>query len=241
MKLTTPVSILIVGVLIAGTILFTNLNETSEIGAQNVASPIAAQEQVPPAQPEDQTKNVLPISKEDHVRGSKNAKVTIVEYSDYECPFCKRFHDTMKSVIEERGDEVAWVYRHFPLEQLHPEKARKEALAAECAADQKGSEGFWEFSDRFFELTPSNNRTDLDVVLPQIAGEIGLDIDEFNSCVDTEKLADKVDRDAENAVATGGRGTPWSVVIADDGTTFPLNGAQPAVSINQIIDAVLAN
>lgn len=239
MKLSTPIAIIIAGVLVAGTIAFTNSNQAP---SPQVAQVNPGSVEVQPALPqENPLENVLPIDKSDHVRGSKNPKITIVEYSDYECPFCKRFHDTMKEVINTYGNDVAWVYRHWPIEGLHPVKARKEALAAECAADQQGSDGFWQFSDRFLELTPSNNRTDLDVVFPQIAREMGLDFEELNSCIETEKFAQKVDRDAENAVATGGRGTPWSVIMLPDGSKIPLNGAQPIEAVSQLIETVLAN
>lgn len=86
------------------------------------------------------------ISKEDHVRGNSEASVMIVEYSDYECPFCARFHGSMKQALEEYGDQVAWVYRHYPLTQLHP-NAVLAAQTAECAAELGGDDAFWQFSD----------------------------------------------------------------------------------------------
>src|SRR3990172_9010082 len=104
-----------------------------------------------------------PVSKgRDHIRGDPAAPVTLVEYSDFECPFCKRFHGTVKKLVDESGGRVRWVFRHFPLDDLHPVKARKEAVASECAAELGGNDAFWKFADRFFELTPSNNRTDID-------------------------------------------------------------------------------
>jgi protein-disulfide isomerase len=147
----------------------------------------------------------------------------------------------MNQVVEQYDDsEVAWVYRHFPLEQLHPVKARKTALATECAADQGGDDAFWAFADRFYEITPSNNQTDTDAILPQIAREIGLDLNEFNDCVATEKFADAVDADIQNAVETGGRGTPWSIMIGPDGTKTPIGGALPYESLKPMIDQALS-
>jgi len=87
----------------------------------------------------------------DHTRGDLGARIQVVEYSDFECPFCGRFHDTMKQVMskyEESGD-VAWTYRHFPLDQIHPQ-ATPLALASECVADLGGNDKFWEFSDTMF-------------------------------------------------------------------------------------------
>ncbi len=234
--LTTPIAVIIAGLIIAGAIVFTNTTTTDSTNQIAAVDSVETGQIAPQGDP---LEAMLPIDKNDHVRGAKNPKVTIVEYSDYECPFCKRFHNTMLNLVDKYPNNLAWVYRHWPIEGLHPVKARREALAAECAADQKGSDGFWEFSDRFMELTPSNNRTNLEKVLPQIADEMGLNQKKFFDCIDSEKFADKVDHDTENALATGGSGTPWSIIILPDGTKVPLNGAQPEEAISKLIDSVL--
>ena len=113
-----------------------------------------------------------PVSDGDHILGDKNASVKIVEFSDTECPFCKRFHTTMQQVVKDNNGQVAWVYRHFPLDQLHS-KARKEAEATECAAEMGGSEKFWAYLNRIMEVTPSNNGLD-PAELPAIAAYVGL-------------------------------------------------------------------
>lgn len=171
----------------------------------------------------------------DHVRGNPQAEVTLIEYSDFECPFCKRFHSTLDKVVKESNGEVKWVYRHFPIDQLHS-KARKEAAASECAAEFGGNAAFWKFADRFYELTPSNNGTDLETVLPKIARDIGLDPARFASCVASGKYDRRVEDDYQNAVASGGRGTPWSIVVSKNGKTYPLSGAQPYTTVRQLID-----
>src|SRR3989344_4864332 len=158
-NLSIPVAIVIAGALIAGAVYM----GTSRGGTADSQQPQTAEQQ--------QTGNLeqmAAITSEDHIRGNPNAEVTIVEYSDYECPFCKSFHPTMQRIVDEYGDKVAWVYRHFPLDSIHS-KARPEAVAAECAAELGGNDAFWKFTDRFFELTPSNNQTDTATVLPQIA------------------------------------------------------------------------
>ncbi|MDZ4231730.1 MAG: DsbA family protein, partial [Candidatus Pacearchaeota archaeon] len=96
------------------------------------------------------TKVSLEVTDQDHIRGNSSAEVTIIEYSDLECPFCKQFHPTMQQVLSEYGDKVRWVYRHFPLDQIHPQ-ARPGAEASECVAEQKGDEGFWTFADYVFD------------------------------------------------------------------------------------------
>ena len=89
------------------------------------------------------------VSDQDHILGNLNAPVKLIEYSDLQCPFCGRFHPTMQRVVKEYGDQVAWVYRHFPLESIHP-NARPLANASECAANLGGNDSFWKFVDAVF-------------------------------------------------------------------------------------------
>lgn len=100
------------------------------------------------ANEEADTDAVTPVTDADWVKGDRNAPIKIVEYSDFDCPFCGRFHESMDIVV--RGnDDVAWVYRHFPLDRLHPE-ARYVAEAAECVGELGGEEAFWLFTDGYF-------------------------------------------------------------------------------------------
>ena len=181
-----------------------------------------------------------PVSRgRDHIRGNPGAPVTLIEYSDFECPFCKSFHPTVKKALDESRGQVRWVYRHFPLDEIHPVKARKEAAASECAAELGGNDAFWKFADRFYELTPSNNKTDIDTVLPRIAREIGLDEAKFASCLASGKYDRHIEEDYQNAVASGGRGTPWTIIVSKSGKTYPLSGAQPYAAVKQLIDLAL--
>jgi protein-disulfide isomerase len=226
------ISIVIAGIIIAGAIFMTSGEESS--GTANNQPP-------GPPQPTTNTDAIRPISSEDHIIGDPNAPVKIVEYSDYECPFCKRIHQTLQQIMDEYGKDgqVAWVYRHFPLDQLHPVKALRESTTAECVNELGGNTAFWQFTDRFYELTPSNNQTDLDTVLPQIIGELGLSQSAIDSCVASGKYDQHIQDDINNAIETGGRGTPWSIVVAPNGKTFPLSGAQPYNSIKQLVDLAL--
>src|SRR3989338_7324058 len=97
--------------------------------------------------------NVRPVSAQDHIRGDSQAPVKIVEYSDIECPFCKRFHPTMQQVMAQYQGKVAWVYRHFPL-SFH-QNAEKEAEATECANELGGDNKFWEYTDKLLDQTTS--------------------------------------------------------------------------------------
>ena len=141
----------------------------------------------------------------------------------------------MKRVIEEYGgDRVAWIYRHSPIDSLHP-KARKEAMATECANELGGNEKFWMYLDRIYDLTPSNNGLD-PAELPKIAEYVGLNVTDFNSCLDSGIYAERIEEDLQNANATGGKGTPWSIIIAKNGEKYPINGAEPYETVRQMID-----
>ncbi|MFA6257325.1 MAG: thioredoxin domain-containing protein [Candidatus Paceibacterota bacterium] len=100
---------------------------------------------------------ITPVSIDDHIVGDlNNAKLVIVEYSDLECPFCQRFHGVMKQIVAESDGSIAWVYRHFPLVQIH-QNAFNAAMASECAVAQKGNDAFWKYADRAFEVGVANN------------------------------------------------------------------------------------
>lgn len=90
-----------------------------------------------------------PVSRDDHILGDINAEIIIVEYSDLDCPFCKVFHNTMHQVVEKSEGKVAWVYRHYPIPQLHP-NAPKKAEETECAWELGGNEAFWKYTDKVF-------------------------------------------------------------------------------------------
>ncbi|MHB1118071.1 MAG: DsbA family protein [Minisyncoccota bacterium] len=231
-NLSIPVAIVIAGVLIAGALY---------LGTSKGASTTAVNNQQPQQVPQQtgDLEAMKAISSSDHIRGNPDASVKIVEYSDPECPFCKRFHDTMRQVMDEYGKDgkVAWVYRNFPLDQLHP-KARNEATAIECAGDLGGNDKFWAYADRLYEITPSNNNLD-PAELPKIAQYVGLDVSKFNSCLTSGKFTKHIEDDVQNATATGGNGTPWSIVVDKNGKKYPLSGAQPYASVKQLIDLAL--
>ena len=153
-------------------------------GANAGARPLAAA-QIPPTQAP--TGAVPPVTKEDHVRGDKNAELTWIEYSDFECPFCKRFHPSMLQMMDEYKGQVKWVYRHFPL-SFHA-NAQKEAEASECAAELGGNDAFWKYTDAIFERTAANGTGfALDALVP-LAKELGLSESKFKNCLDSGKYS----------------------------------------------------
>jgi protein-disulfide isomerase len=165
---------------------------------------------------EEGSGQVKPISEDDHVLGDINAPVQLIIYSDFECPFCADFSNTVKQIIEEFGDKVAVVFRHFPMTTIH-HNAMSSAIAAECAAEQGK---FWEMHDKLFA-----DNVDKKFSIDQFksdAAEIGLDAARFNQCLDTEKYKDKVEAQVLEGRNAGVLGTPSSFV---NGQALP--GAYP--------------
>lgn len=226
-KLSVPLAIIIAGGLIAGALYYSNLKvKTAELTPK-----------LPPTSGTITT--MRPITSDDHILGNPNADVILVEYSDLECPYCKQFHATLQRMMNEYGKDgkVAWVYRHFPISNLHS-KAPKEAEATECANELGGSGKFWEYTNMVYSVTTSNNTLD-PAQLPIIAKAVGLDVKAFNTCLASGKYAAKVKADYDDAVKAGGQGTPNSIIVSKDGIKTVFQGAQPYENLKAVLDAIL--
>lgn len=195
-------------------------------GANNPQAPLQAGE-------------VDPVTDSDYVKGSRNARIALIEYSDLECPFCKSFHPTAQQAIDEYPDDIMWVYRHFPLEQLHS-KASKQAEAAECAGKLAGNDGFWALTGKIFEVTPSNNGLD-NSILPDLAVDVGLNKSAFQTCLDSGEMAQNVDDDYQSGLKAGVTGTPGNILLdTKTGESVLIPGAVPYPQLKQAIDDMLA-
>jgi protein-disulfide isomerase len=225
-KISTPLAIIAAGAMIGLAILITkSASSTNSIN-----------------QPVDEKKDnseikISSVGDNDHILGNLNAKVIVVEYSDTECPFCKSFHDTMHQIVDNYGNKVAWVYRHFPIDALHS-KAREEAKATECAASLAGNDGFWKYIDKIYEITPSNNGLDPHLLL-EIANEIGIDKQKFETCLSSQQFKDKINNYISNGAKAGVKGTPYSLVLVNGKVVDVINGAQPLDQVKAIIDKFL--
>ena len=174
--------------------------------------------------------NAEELTDDDPVLGDENAKVTMVEFSDYQCPFCGRHYSETFNLINSQyvdTGKIKIVFRDFPLNSIHP-NAQKAAEASECADDQGK---FWEMHDTLFE-----NQQLLGIEnLKGYAKQLGLNENDFNDCLDSGKYSAEVSKDTQDAASAGGQGTPFFIV----GET-PLSGAQPFSSFQQVIEAELA-
>jgi len=168
------------------------------------------------------------VSTEDApVRGAADAPVTIVEFSDFECPFCKQAHPTLKQLLERYPGKVRLAYRDFPLDSIHPQ-ARRAAEAARCAQDQGK---FWEYHDVLFTQSPQLALEDL----RRYAGQVGLDVTTFDGCLAAGVHKATVQRDLDEGNRLAITGTPAFFI---NGRT--LSGAQPLDAFTRLIDQELA-
>jgi protein-disulfide isomerase len=218
-----PLAIVIAGGLIAGAIFMTNNNSDTVVtnGNSNI-------------------REVKAVTSDDHIMGNPDAKLIVVEYSDTECPFCKNFHNTMRQIMQEHGStgDVAWVYRHFPLDNLH-KKARNEALATECVASIGGENAFWKYINQIFDITPANDKLDPAELL-NIAKEQGIDEAKFTACMADGSLAEKVESDYQSGLDAGVEGTPYSIILVKGSqTVVPIDGAQPYSVVSNVINTLL--
>jgi protein-disulfide isomerase len=161
------------------------------------------------------------------VRGPADARVTVVEFSDFECPFCKRANGTMASLLEKYSGKIKLVYRDFPLEAIHP-LARKAAEAARCARD--GGK-FWEYHDVLFAESPKLAPEDL----KRYAVQVGLDAAKFNACLASGSQSASVQSDIDEGQRLGITATP---VFFINGRS--VKGAQPTEAFARVIDDELS-
>ena len=205
------------------------------LGSVAPAGPVANNPTPAPAQPTQpaapSAKTVIaPDPSDDHIFGDETATISLIEYSDFECPFCGRVHPTMKQLVEQYDGDVNWVYRHYPL-SFHPQ-AEPAAVASECIADLAGNDAFWAFNDAIFE----DGNWDFEA----IAGDAGIDARDFQDCIDSGKFTQKVADQMQGGQAAGVTGTPGTVVYNNKTKESRLvSGAQGIASFQSAIDALL--
>lgn len=182
---------------------------------------------------------VVPVSADDHILGDPNAPIKIIEYSDLECAYCRKFHATMKQIMSVYGADgtVAWVYRHFPIVELHPNAPRL-AEASECVAELGGNDAFWKFVDGVFTAPSPNGKFDM-TRLNAVAAVAGVPVQDFETCLASGRHQEKVARQFAQARAAGGEGTPHNIVVAAGAQPIPVPGAQPYATLSSIIKTLL--
>lgn len=226
-SITVPIAIVFGFSLIALAVYFSGIGSTTEIKppVQNTA---------------DIAKNgkIKPVDSTDYIRGNPNAPILVVEYSDYDCPFCKNFHETMNQIMNEFGvtGRVAWVYRQFPIKELHPNSPRI-SEAALCVGELAGNDGFWKFSDSVFKERGDTELTNISR-LPEYALAAGVDKDAYTKCVENGKQQKTVEANLNEGKELGIAGTPQSYVIVGN-QQATIEGAQPYPIVKQIISDLI--
>jgi len=175
------------------------------------------------------------------VKGNPDAPITVVEFSDFQCPFCSRFFEQTLPALQENyidTGKIKLVYKDLPLDNLHP-NARSAHIAAECA-DEVGK--FWEYHDVLFAKQAEWNRlasSDLDITLSQFAVDLGMQAASFESCMESQDIADEVNQDTLEAARYGATGTPTFFIGNEKDGFIKLVGAQPFSAFQVIIDKQL--
>jgi len=193
-------------------------------------------------QANQKAQNVRPVSvEEDHIYGNTDAVVSLIEYSDFECPYCKRFHPTAKELVDQSEGKVNLVYRHFPL-GFHNPGAQKQAEASECVAELGGNDAFWAFTDAIYERTSSGgDGFPLDQLAP-LAAEIGVDKAKFQECYESGKYAEHVKQDMAEGVQAGVSGTPGNILLNNKtGEALLRAGAQPLGAMQEAVRSLMEN
>ena len=210
------------GVLIAGAILFSGKG-------QNAADILGSKE----SGGTDTNIAIRPVGADEHIMGENDAILTIVEFSDFECPFCRQFHPTMERMVKDSAGKVRWVYRHFPLSQ-HKE-AFPAAIASECASVLGGNEAFWNFSKALFD-----NQSGLgQEFYLTVAQGLSISPDDFKSCLDSQEARLAVEEDLAEVTKAGASGTPFSVILTAGGEQIPFSGVLPYETLKSVVEGVL--
>jgi protein-disulfide isomerase len=222
-------------------------NSNSSVSAEELEKIISDMEikttppsQVPTQQPTQLGAQIYYISiDDDPVKGDPNAPLTIIEFSDFQCPFCSRFYSQTLPLLEENyidTGKVKLVFKDLPLDRLHP-NARTAHIAAECA-DEQGK--FWEYHDILFEkqsqwksLSPSN----LDTTLTNFAADLGMQSTDFQTCMESQEIADEVNDDTDEAARHGTTGTPTFFIGNEKDGYVKMVGAQPFAAFKTMIDS----
>ncbi len=217
---TIPLAILLGGVIVAAAVYF-SVHRSEPSTSSGQGDPAA----------------VRPVGPADHILGNPAAPVKIVEYADFDCEYCKNFSATLHAIIANEGANgaVDWVFREFPIMELHP-TAEQDAEAAECASKVGGNEAFWKFADLLFANQPADPQD-----YGTYAARAGISSDTFATCLaDASSTVDaRIAADRSNALAAGAQGTPYSLILVAGQPPIVMDGAYSYEAVKQLVDHAL--
>ncbi len=219
-SLKIPIAIAIGGIVVAGAVYFT----------MRAQEPSTASGHGNPAL-------VRPVDSSDHIFGNPAAPVKIVEYADLYCEYCQGFSNTLEQVVANAGAKgsVAWVFREFPLYEIHP-NAEAGAEAAECVAQTGGNDAFWKFENLMFEKQPVDPAQ-----YGALAQQAGAPGNAFATCYTnaSSTVAARVSADRQNALDTGAAGTPYSLILVNGKAPVVMDGAYSYDAVMQLVNQAL--
>lgn len=224
-ELSPSLSIIIAGVIIAGAIIFVNKNPNTQIAAAaDAAGPVGTPVAL----------TIRPPSSSEHIVGSPNAPIVLVEYSDFQCPFCSMIYPEIKDIVGKSDGQIAWVQRELPLTSIHP-NAGPAANAAECIAALGGNDAYWKFADAIF----ADQSKMSDSYYAQLAAQFGIDPAKFASCYSSKQYQSEIDADTSEAEQNGGNGTPFTIVVnTQTKKMVAVSGAVPEAQIQSVINSL---
>jgi len=220
-------TILISGIIIAGAIFISRTNFIGEFFNDRKETEFT-----------EEAPKIQPITKDDHILGNPDADVIIIEYSDFECRFCKEFHTTMRRIMDDYGADgrVAWVYRQLPLDEIHI-NARRISLTSECIAKNGGNAKFWEFTNNVFDNAPASI---LKINTDQIVANLGFNIEEIDLCTQKPETILAVENDLKDAEyfkeIDPEFGTPYNIIITKTGLSSNISGSISYQALKDIIE-----
>ena len=239
------ISAVVVSAFLGGYVLGAETVEPEKIiirNAEDVVGPIQTQQSTQSSLSTNSPSLISISLDDDPVKGNLNAPITIVEFSDFQCPFCAKFHSTTLPQLEASyidSGKVKFVYRDFPIQSIHP-NAVPAALASECA-DEQGM--FWEYHDLVFENQKKwqglSGRIMIDT-FEQYALELELNTSDFNTCLESGKYVDEVKKDLQDGVSYGVTGTPGFFIGNDELGYVKIIGAQPYPVFEKLIESQIA-
>ena len=219
-ELSPSAAILIAGVVIAAAIVFVRVSPPAEVGAGGAAQTAELKVSKP--------------SQNEHIIGRADARIVLIEYSDFQCQFCATIHPTLKRIVEESNGGVAWIMRSLPLTSIHPE-AEPAANAAECIASELGNDAFWKFAEVLF----ANQKELSSTFYTNTAIQLGANPLTFSACSSERRHQQVVDRESLEAQKLGATGTPFVVVLnTKTGASATIPGALPYAQAMAVIKSV---
>ena len=177
-----------------------------------------------------------PDPERDHILGDPETRFALIEYSDFECPYCKTFHAEAIKLVANHPGETSWTFRHLPLDSHNP-LAVSQAIASECAARLTYKQAFWDYAEEIFRTTTSGGNGMKTEQLTELAVGMGIDAEAFNTCLASNEPAEQVRQDTLEAARIGIQGTPGNLIIDNQtGKVHMLRGAVPYSELAATLD-----